>query len=502
MTRRVLLAGLVHETHTFLREVTPWESFEVALGDRILAKAGDQSPMDGFLEVAKSEGWTVVPTIDIRAFPSGTVEDAVFERFWREFEARARPELAAGLDAVFLVLHGAMATQSLEDPEGEFLERLRALPGAGRLPVFAVFDLHGNISARMCALASGLVAYRRNPHTDAKEAAARATALLARCLREGSMPRTHWCRVPIIWAPPGTGTQTDPMLALESLADRIEAADPQIWAYNIAAGYSFADTRDTGVSLSVVSPASASGVRAHLEAGARLAWDLRELGNVRYPAVDPVVRKLDRSPSGPIILVEPADNIGGGAPGDGTGILRALLQHDLGPSLVVINDPDSVSRLASTPIGGGARLAIGGKGWELDPGPVDAEATLVSRSNGAFTLENKRSHLASMKGIHQEMGPCAVVRIRGTTVLLTSLKTPPFDLGQLRSQGIEPRDFAVIGVKAAVAHRAAYDPIASASFFVDTPGPCSSDVSSFRFRRLRRPVFPLDPIANPVLEFS
>ncbi len=502
MSRRVLFAGLVHETHTFLTETTPWESFEVMRGERILTKAGDQSPVDGFLEVAKSEGWTVLPTIDIRADPSGTVEDVAFERIWSEFEALAKPHLTEGVDAIYLVLHGAMVSQSHDDPEGEFLARLRSLPGAGHVPVFAVFDLHGNISARMCSLANALVSYRQNPHTDAKAAAMRTASLLARCLREGTRPKTHWCRVPIIWPPPGTGTQDNPMQALESLADRVEATDSAIWSYNVAAGYSFADTRDTGVSLSAVSLAPAAQVRRHLEAGARLAWELRERGTVTYPNVDEVVGTLDPSPAGPIILVEPADNIGGGGPGDCTGVLRALLKRDLAPSLVVINDPDSVVRLASASIGAVARVAIGGKRWELDPGPVDADATLVSRSDGAFTLEDHRSHLAAMKGIHFEMGPCAVVRVRGVTVLLTSRKTPPFDLGQLRSQGIEPRQFAVIGVKAAVGHRAAYDPIASASFFVDTPGPCSSDVSSFRFRRLRRPVYPLDAIECPTMEFS
>ena len=103
---------------------------------------------------------------------------------------------------------------------------------------------------------------------------------------------------------------------------------------------------------------------------------------------------------------------------------------------------------------------------------------------------------------HIAMGPCAVVRSAGVTILLTSRKTPPFDLGQYRSQGIEPRDFALIGVKAAVAHRQAYDPIAKAEHFVDTPGPCSSNLRTFPYRRLRRPVYPLDPIAQPEFIFS
>jgi len=501
MKPRVLHAGLYHETHTFLTETTAWKDFEVTLGKAIFAKEGDQSPTDGFLEVARSAGWEVAPTIDARALPSGTVEDAAFEIFWSEFESRARPALAAGVDACFLVLHGAMVTQSLEDPEGEFLARLRALPGARHLPVFGVIDLHASVTARMCAQVSGLVAYRKNPHTDAKAAAVRAARLLERCLGEGLTPRMALCRLPIVWSPPATGTQTDPMLSLELWSEQTERNDPTIWACNVIAGFAFADVADAGVSLSIVTVADPGHARRTLEAGARLAWSLRERGRIVYPSADEVVAGLGE-PRGPVILVEPADNIGGGAPGDGTGLLRALLAHGIDRSLVVINDPLSVGRLAGIPCGASLRLAIGGRGWGLDRGPVELDAILVSRSDGDFTLEDPHSHLASMSGIHCHMGPCAVVRHRGVTVLLTSRKTPPFDLGQLRSQGLEPRAFAVIGVKAAVAHRAAYDPIAGASFYVDTPGPCSSNLTAFPYRRLRRPIYPLDPIENPVFEFS
>jgi microcystin degradation protein MlrC len=36
-----------------------------------------------------------------------------------------------------------------------------------------------------------------------------------------------------------------------------------------------------------------------------------------------------------------------------------------------------------------------------------------------------------------------------------------------------------------------------ASYFVDTPGPCSSNLASFPYQRLRHPVYPLDPISEP-----
>ena len=242
-------------------------------------------------------------------------------------------------------------------------------------------------------------------------------------------------------------------------------------------------------------------MNTHLQRVADVAWSMRELGHVTYPSVEEVLETLPAGAIGPVILVEPSDNIGGGAPGDGTGVLRALVARSLGNALVAINDPAAVVALAEVAVGETKTVSVGGKGSRLDVGPLELEVTLVSRHPGRFDLEDKHSHLASMSGLHFDMGPTAVVRAGGVTILLTSRKTPPFDLGQWRSQGIEPRDFAVIGVKAAVAHRQAYDPIAGASYLVDTPGPCSSNVALFPWRHLKRPVYPLDEIVEPHCEF-
>jgi len=501
MKPRVLFAGLFHETHTFVDGATAWSDFEVTYGDAIFKKLGDASPTDGFLTAAAELDFEVIPTLDARVNPSGVVEDEAFDEFWRAFVERAATALSEGVDAIYLVLHGAMVTQSLTDPEGVLLERIRALPGGATIPIFGVFDLHANLTAKMCRLANGLVAYRENPHTDAHESAMRAARLLDRALREKITPRMAWCRVPLMWAPPGTGTASDPMHALNLFARAAEAESSSIWVCNIAPGFSFADTPDTGLSLSVIYTGETAEAHAVLKRGADLAWSLREKGVIAYPPVDEVVAALPRDTVGPVLLVEPADNIGGGAPGDCTSVLRALLKYETPNALVCLNDPAAVATLTDLKPGEPKTLAIGGRGSRLDPGPVEIDATFVSRSDGNFELEDKHSHLASMHGLHIAMGPCAVVRCKGTTILLTSKKTPPFDLGQYRSQGLEPKNFSVIGVKAAVAHRRGYDPITKASHYVDTPGPCTNNLASLPWKHLSRPVYPLDDIAEPQFTF-
>ena len=167
------------------------------------------------------------------------------------------------------------------------------------------------------------------------------------------------------------------------------------------------------------------------------------------------------------------------------------------PCAVVINDPGTVAEVTPLPDGTEVEVKLGGRGSRFDLGPVGLKVSKVSSSNGDFTLEDHQSHLASMNGIHIRMGPCVVLRHEQLQILVTSRRTPPFDLGQLRGQGIVPEEQWAIAVKAAVAHRRAYDPIARRSFDVETPGPCAGDPRAFDYTRLKRPVFPLDPIDDP-----
>jgi len=183
---RVLVAGLFHETHTFLEGTTPLSDFEIRSGNDLLAAEGDGSPLGGVLQVARESGWSVVPVIDMRAVPSATVEDQVVEQFWDALAEAVARERHSRIDGICLVLHGAMVSQSHADVEGEILERLREWTAGENLPVCGVLDLHGNFSDRMARGSDGMIAYRENPHTDAEAAARDAALLLDRLMRTGN----------------------------------------------------------------------------------------------------------------------------------------------------------------------------------------------------------------------------------------------------------------------------------------------------------------------------
>mgnify|MGYP001111309853 FL=1 len=493
---RVLLAGISHETHSFVAETTPLEQFTIRRGADLLGCAGDGSMVDGFLEVAASERWAVLPVCVYRAQPAGRIKHSVFEAFWAEVEAGVRQALAGGpLDAIWLALHGAGVSTECDDIEGELLDRLRKLPGVAALPIFGAFDLHANFTDAMSANATALVGFRENPHIDARDTAVRSARLLARCLAEGVTPHMLSRRVPIIWPPTGTGTAMSPMLDLEQQARRIEAENPLIWAVNVIGGYSFSDVTDAGVAFSLVTTGENAAAEAALQSLCDIATRLRDLGQPAEWDLDAALAEIKAKTAGLWIVIEPADNIGGGTAGDCTTVLRGFLRHDIRNAVVAIADPEAVAELSSLKPGDTTTLKIGGKRDPMDPGPVELTVRLVSLSDGRFDLEDRNSHMVGAQGIHIQMGPSAVVDVDGKiTILLNSIKTAPMDLGQLRSQGIVPETRSVIAVKAAVAHRRAYDPIAAGSYIVRTPGACTSDLASLPYKRLRRPIYPLDPV--------
>ncbi|WDR02607.1 M81 family metallopeptidase [Devosia algicola] len=196
MTRTVLLAGIYHETHTFLQQKTGLVAFEqvaLNLGDAVIANNLDNgSPTDGFISHALAQKWKIIPTIQMAAMPSGMVEQSAIEFFKAKLFAALERHVDE-LDGIYLVLHGAMVSEEIDDIEGNILAEVKTLLGraARTIPVAGVLDLHANVSAKMLDNSDCLVSYRENPHTDAREAAIRGAQLLGELMDRPGAVQVH-----------------------------------------------------------------------------------------------------------------------------------------------------------------------------------------------------------------------------------------------------------------------------------------------------------------------
>jgi len=162
-------------------------------------------------------------------------------------------------------------------------------------------------------------------------------------------------------------------------------------------------------------------------------------------------------------------------------------------SVVTLADAEAVGLAYRAGVGAVLEMPIGGKSdhWHGPPVPVHGQVERLT--DGRYSV-GETDHFAQLYGREVQMGRCAVLRCAGVRVLLTERKTPPGDLAQLRSQGIVPEEQKIIVVKAAVAFRGAYQPIAAEILEVDTPGLCTPDLRRFRYDKLSRPIFPLDDL--------
>jgi len=488
---RILVAGLYHETNTFVPGEA--EDFLIRRGDELLAIRGDASPLGAILAEAPLWNCELLVAVDGRAKPGPPVPESELQRFFSIFEEEACR--VGHFDAIFLVLHGAMATRLDPDVEGTFLRRIRQLPALSRLPIYGVLDLHANFTAPMALYSTALLSYRENPHTDAASTALRAFKLMRETLESKRSLSTYQQHARLLWPPAGTATAAEPMKNLEAIAREEECRG--IVAVNVFAGFAHADVPDAGVSFSVVFDphvATQEQVEACCKRLTDCATSLHEHAFPDEWDIDEAILDAEAKGCFPACLVEASDNIGGGGPGDGTAVLRALLRHRAKSSGVVLCDPESIAALDCMAIGALCKLEIGGRRHPDDSGPLRIQGRILHRSNGRFKLEDPYSHAASSSGLNISMGPSVLLDVEDIFVLLTSRRTAPSDLGQWRSQGVDPEKFRFIGIKAAVAYRRAYEAIAIAHYPIRIPGPCSSDLRSLNYKNIRRPIAPLDPI--------
>jgi microcystin degradation protein MlrC len=493
-TPRIAIGGIVHETHCFAEPKTTLADFrQQALheGQAIVqAMAGTRSGIGGMIEGASGYGWALAPTLYGAAMPGGVVAEDAYQAMLRgllDGLAAAMP-----LDGVLLALHGAMVTEAQLDAESDILERVRAVVGPAT-PIVVELDMHGNISPRTVELADVLVAFDTNPHVDPHARGVEAAGIMERLLRGAIRPTAAIAQPPLLLAPQATGTADLPLRAVHLRAAEMEAEESVVCVCMMG-GFAYADTPFTGASVIVTTDDDPALARRYADELCDILMRHRDAALPQFLAPDTAVARALELPGGPIILVDSADNIGGGTPGDGTDALRAMLATDVQEGTVVLADREAVAACWDAGAGATIRMPIGGKADAWHGEPVEITGEVRALSDGVFECELPDNHFASFYGNTIRMGRTAWLRVGGVNIILTERKTPPFDLAQLRGVGVIPEQQKMIAVKSAVAYRAAYMPIAAGVVEMDTAGLCSANLARFPYQHLRRPIIPLDEL--------
>jgi len=290
--------------------------------------------------------------------------------------------------------------------------------------------------------------------------------------------------------PPIAGqlTTRGPMRRLYDLADAIEKR-PRVLSISIFAGFPLADIHDAGLSIYVATDRDAALAEALVEDLASAAWALRrEFLHTALPVADAVARALALD-GGPVVLADIADNTGGGAGGDTTGILRELLRVGARRTTVAcLWDEAAVRTCQAAGVGSTITLDVGGK---VDPShgtPLTVTGRVRTLSDGRFVYKGPM-----FRGLEGRVGPTAVLDVNDVKIILISNRRQTLDPEMIRFVGLDPLEHKLLVIKSTIHYRAAFEPIAREIVEVDAPGLSSSNLARFDFKRIRRPIFPLDP---------
>ena len=443
--------------------------------------------MGGFIAGATRFGYELVPTVMAWATPAGPVEDAILDEIVDEIAEGCR---RASVDGLLLALHGAMVARSSPRRRRRGAARLRGLLGDD-LPIVTTLDYHANVSPAMAEHADALVGYQTYPHVDQRAIGLIAAELMVRTVREEIRPRTAAARPPMILNLLGQETDREPMRSLMARAREAERR-PGMLSVSLMAGFPYADVPKMGPS--VIAVADGDGNRAWRRTSPT-SWRSgcgRPAASCSSPARVRKRRCDSRLPpiEGPSSSSISATTSAAARRGTGRCLLAELIRQRAVGAVVVLHDPDAVEVARQAGPGGRfeSRRRRAGRSASRRPGPRSGRGPIAARRDLGGRPGPARRPPVQRPGADGRRHD----RRAATRWCSNSLRTPPFSLGQITSLGIDPAQQAILVVKAAVAYKAAYGPIAGRVIEVDTPGLTAIDPARFAFRHIRRPMFPLD----------
>lgn len=496
----IAIAGFQHETNTFAPGRAGLAEFEMAdswpallTGAAVIeGTRGMNLPIAGFAAAASRDPEVILlPILWCAAEPSGPVTDEAFDSIVGRILAGIRS--AAPVDAIYLDLHGAMVTESLQDGEGALLHRLRDMVGPD-LPVVVSLDLHANLSAEMVRHASAICIYRTYPHLDMAETGARAFGAL-RAQLGGQRPAMAFRQAPYLVPLHAQHTGTEPARSLYAGLGAL--GDDGAPHAELALGFTAADIADAGPA--VVTHASSQD-QAEQMADAALAEMLAAEPRFDCVLLSPgsaVARALAAPPGRPVVIADVQDNPGAGGTSDTTGLLRALIdQRATGVILGLMHDPDIAEAAHRSGIGETISGAMGGRSGLPGDQPYEGLFRVEALSAGhcRYTGEMYGGGTAML-------GPSAVLSvIEGSCdirVVVTSIRIQCLDRALFTHFGLRPEAARIVCVKSTAHFRADFEPLAQDILLVEAPGAFPCVLADVSYKRLR-PGVRLGPTTAPL----
>jgi microcystin degradation protein MlrC len=466
---KIHIAGIATETNTFASTPTGRAAWEVDHGDGRTPEA--QRWHGAGRRLAARDGHEVHFGLLASAQPGGITTRAAYETLRDELLTRLQAALP--VDAVLLVLHGAMVADGYPDAEGDLIQQVRALVGS-HVPIGVELDLHCHFTAQMQREADVLIAYKEYPHTDIIERFEELWALTLATAQGRVKPVTavHDCRMVGFWH-----TTREPMRSFVARMKTLEQ-QPGVLSVSFGHGFPWGDVPEAGAKVWVVTDGDeALAAQIARDLGQDI-WTLRHQTPARQSSIAQAMDRLAaHAGERPLVLADIADNAGGGAGSDATFILQALVERGIGQvALAPFWDLGALQVCSEAGVGARLSLRVGGKLGPLSGDPVDLQVTVR-----ALVEEHWQT------GLSGHPAPCGrsawVSTDNGIHLVLISLRQQALGTELFTGLGIDLTALRGIVVKSSQHFHASFAPLASEVLYVESPGLLDTDFAHLPYRQ-------------------
>jgi len=486
---RIALIHIGQETNDFNplpTTVSDYQSFGIFEGPEILEKLRGLGQVGGHLEAIEKSGVQVqhIPIIRAWASAGGRLDKTTYDFFDRKI--RDGLKAAGAIDGLALHLHGACAADGIDDVEGAQLTTCRAILG-DRVPIVLGLDHHANVTRKMVELSTAIVGHRTQPH-DPFDTGRIGAELLLRILSGEVKPVMAWRKIRLLSHQEQFLTASGPMKTWFDRARAMET-DPRVLQASNYPMQPWLDVAEGGWASVVVTDNDQALAEKLADELGQLAWSLRaEYQKKDAVSIDDAVRIADRAAKGVVVLSDTGDTVFGGAAGDSNLILEAILRLGItSRAIIPLIEPQTVARLVAAGEGASVTLPVGGHANTGFFQPLLVSGTVRRIGSGQVPVANYYQN-------EVDMGRVVVFDVGPVTLLVSELRGVAGNMPDVyRAFGVEPTDYKMAVLKTA-SNFQYFAPITSQVIRVDTTGPGQSNVFGLPWKRIPRPVYPLDPI--------
>lgn len=483
------IAGFGHETVSFWPGVTDLEDFErVALlgGDVIEKRRGTNTAIGGFIDVCEAEGVEMYPVCVAHGGATATVSDRVYD-FYVGMMKQGFARVADELDGILLAMHGAMATESRQDPETDAVRDIRQVVGYD-MPIMVTFDLHGNKDSAVLREATAVFGYQSSPHVDMGDTGRRAARAMLATISGEIKPTVAMAKPGIVVPSVFSATTVSPG---KDIIDRLREWEKRPGVVDVTAlfGFAWSDVRQLGMSMIAVTDDKPELARKIVNDLACLAWEKRKALTGReklslYSVSEGVALAIEKAKvaSKPMIILDHADRTN-----DTTFVLREIIAQAARKSAIpLFYDPEAAKICNEAGVGSTVTLDVGASTSWKDGGSVEVEGKVL------WTGEGKYIGTGPMrKNRDINHGPTAIIDVDGIWLQFTTYKSSLIDEDPFIQFGYDPGDFDIIVTKSKTHFRAVYENVGEEIIIVDAPGQCPADTSTFNYRNVPHGVYPI-----------